>query len=354
MHELRNPLAPIRNGLQIMRLANNAESKFDKPLSMMERQLGQMIRLVDDLLDMSRISRGKMTLQKERGPLAAVIDQAVETSRPLIEASSHALSISMPYDAIFVDADVTRLAQVVSNLLNNAAKYTNPGGQILLNVELQSDQAAIRVRDTGVGIPAPMLPKVFDLFTQVDRSLEKAQGGLGIGLTLVKRLVEMHGGTVEAHSEGQGRGSEFIVRVPVVESAELAKVEVKHTHLPGRFRILVTDDNVDSAESLSELLLIMGNDVRTAHDGRQALEVGELFRPDIVFLDIGMPKMNGYEACRRIREQSWGRNIVLIALTGWGQDEDKKKSQDAGFNHHLVKPVDPSDLSKLLTEVALP
>ncbi len=351
-HELRNPLAPIRNGLQIMRLTGNNGEAVGKTLTMMERQLGQMVHLVDDLLDVSRISRDKLELRKERVELAAVLNNAVETSRPLIEASGHELTVSLPPEPVFVDADVTRLGQVFTNLLNNAAKYSERGGRIRLAVERQGSDVVVSVKDTGVGISPDMLPKIFEMFIQVDRSLEKTQGGLGIGLTLVKRLVEMHGGSVEARSEGDGKGSEFVVRLPVVLTVFREvnpSTEKGESVCPtGQCRILVADDNQDSATSLAMILEIMGNDVRTANDGLQAVDMAATFRPDVILLDIGMPKLNGYEACRRIRQQPWGEKIVIIAQTGWGQDEDKRRSREAGFNHHLVKPVAPATLEKLL------
>jgi PAS domain S-box-containing protein len=353
-HELRNPLAPLRNGLQVMKLARNDGSAVDQARTMMERQLGQMVRLIDDLLDMSRISRGKVELRRERIELLKIIQQAVETSRPLIEENGHDLTIDAPPDPIFVDADATRLAQVFSNLLNNAAKYTERGGHVTLTVERQGSDAVVGVRDTGVGIPAHMLPKVFEMFTQVDRSLERSQGGLGIGLSLVKGLVEMHGGSVEAKSDGHGMGSDFLVRLPVVLSLvgrREEKGDDKATATSGR-RILVVDDNRDAALSLAMILKSMGNDTQTAYDGMEALDLGAAFKPDVVLLDIGMPKLNGYEVARRIRQQPWGKNLVLVALTGWGQEEDRRHSQEAGFNLHMVKPVEPAALEKLLADVA--
>ncbi len=352
-HELRNPLAPLRNGLQVMKLARNNGEAVEQARAMMERQLGQMVRLIDDLLDVSRISRGRITLKKERVELAKVVQSAVETSRPLIEASGHDLTIHVPPQPIYVDADVTRLAQVFANLLNNAAKFTDRGGRITLTVEQEGSDAVVSVRDTGVGIPAPMLPKVFDMFTQVDRSLERAQGGLGIGLSLVKGLVDLHGGSVEARSEGYGMGSEFVVRLPVVLSLhdEQPRDDAEEVGPVARRRVLVVDDNRDAAASLAMMLKLMGSEVRTAHDGLEAVEAAAAFRPDVVLLDIGMPKLNGYDACRRIREKAWGKSAVVVALTGWGQEEDKRRSQEAGFNGHLVKPVEPAALEKLLAEL---
>jgi len=352
-HELRNPLAPIRNGLHVMRLAG-ANGTIEQARAMMERQLTQLVRLVDDLLDMSRVTSGKLELRRERIELRAIIDAAVETSRPAIEQAGHELTVLVPDDPILVDADATRLAQVVSNLLNNSAKYTHRGGHVRLTAHHEDGMAVLAVADDGIGIPPNMLGKVFEMFAQVDRALEKTTGGLGIGLSLSKGLVEMHGGTIEARSDGEGRGSEFIVRLPMVISAG-QKVEPSVVVAPvgssSRRRILVADDNVDSAESLGQLFKLLGNDVRTANDGMKAVEVAESFRPDVILLDIAMPRQNGYEACRRIRERPWAKNVILVAMTGWGQDEDKRRSREAGFDHHLVKPVDPGALEKLLASL---
>jgi signal transduction histidine kinase len=352
-HELRNPLAPIRNGLQILRLGRGNHQAEEQARAMIERQVQQMVRLIDDLLDLSRISRGKIELRRERIDLAAAVQSAVETSRPLIEQSGHALTLSLPSEPVFVDADLTRLAQVFANLLNNAAKYTQRGGgDIRLAVEPLGREVAVSVRDNGIGIPVPMLPHVFEMFIQVDRSLERTQGGLGIGLSIVKRLVEMHGGTVEAHSEGRGQGSEFVVRLPALTPAVQEPMPRSDGEEPAgapvRRRVLVADDNVDAAASLAMMLEFMGNEVRTAHDGIAAVEAAAAFRPDVILLDIGMPRMNGYDACRQIREQPWGRGIAIAALTGWGQEEDKRQSREAGFDHHLVKPVEPAALEALL------
>jgi signal transduction histidine kinase/FixJ family two-component response regulator len=349
-HELRNPLAPLRNGLEVMKLAGGDSGAVEQSRAMMERQLGQMVRLIDDLLDVSRISRGKITLQRQCVELATVVQQAVETSRPLINANEHDLTIVAPPEPIYVEADVTRLAQVFSNLLNNAAKYMEPGGRITLRIERQGGEAMVRVRDTGMGIPAPMLPKLFEMFTQIDRSLERSQGALGIGLSIVKRLAEMHGGSVEARSDGHGMGSEFVVRLPVVLSLAGERQVEPAERQAGKVarRILVVDDNRDSALSLAMMLKLMGNETQTTYDGLETLDVAAAFRPDLILLDIGMPKLNGYDTARRIREQPWGRNIVLIALTGWGQDEDRRRSQEAGFDAHMTKPVDPAALERLL------
>ncbi len=352
-HELRNPLAPIRNGLQILRLGGSGEIA-ETARKMMERQLAQMVRLIDDLLDLSRISRGKIQLRSERLELVKVIQQAVETSRPLIDQAGHELLIDVPIAPIYVDGDLTRLAQVFSNLLNNAAKYTEQGGRVQLIAQRQGTEVTVSVKDNGLGIPLNMLPKVFDMFTQVDRNLERSQGGLGIGLSIVRSLVEMHGGSIKAKSDGHGMGSEFIVRLPVALSvAEMHEIDEKANRHSSLRRILVADDNRDAATSLAIMLELMGNEVKTAHDGLEALDVALLFRPELIFLDIGMPRLNGHETAKRIREQPWGKSITLVALTGWGQEEDRRKSEEAGFNFHIVKPIEPAALEKLLSSLAV-
>lgn len=351
-HELRNPLAPLRNGLQILRQLESQSTTCEQALAMMERQLGQMVHLVDDLLDVSRISQGKLELRRQPVDLQAVLQHAVETSKPVIEAHGQQLTLAPMPASIQLEADTTRLGQVFANLLNNAAKYSEPGGRIELHTTVEGERVVVSVKDAGIGIPPAMLPKIFEIFTQVDRSLEKSQGGLGLGLTLVKRLVEMHGGTVEARSEGPGQGSEFLVTLPILQSASentMPMVEKTTPAVPaGSSRILVADDNVDSAESMALLLNLLGHEVRTAHDGLEALTLAKEFLPTVILLDIGMPKLNGYETCRQLREQPWGEEATIIAMTGWGQDEDRRRSQEAGFTHHLVKPVDPAVLQKLL------
>jgi PAS domain S-box-containing protein len=350
-HELRNPLAPLRNALQILRLSPDREAG-EQARGMMERQLGQMVRLVDDLMDVSRITRGKVELKKERVQLSAVVNGAVETSRPLVEQMGHELTVTLPKHPVVVDADPARLAQVFANLLNNAAKYTDRGGHISLTAERQGGDVVVAVRDTGIGIPADKLTSIFDMFSQVDRSLEKAQGGLGIGLTLVKRLVEMHGGRVEARSEGAGRGSEFVVRLPIVVDASVPPEDREEPAVPkSSLRILIVDDNEDGADSLADVLRLMGNDTATAYDGQEGVDAAGRLRPDVILFDIGLPRLNGYEAARRIRGEPWGKHPVLIAVTGWGQDEDRRRSREAGFDHHMVKPVDPNALMKLLAEL---
>ncbi len=364
-HELRNPLAPIRNAVQIVKLAKGNEAAVQSAAEAIERQVNHMVRLVDDLLDVNRISRGKIELRLERVALASVIEQAIETSRPMIDAAGHELSVSLPPQPIYLHADGVRLAQVFSNLLNNSCKYSEREGRISLAAERKGSDVLVSVKDTGVGIPAAMLPKVFEMFTQVDRSLERSQGGLGIGLSLVKSLVQMHGGSVEVFSEGPGHGSTFIVRLPVMASGGRLASETQPpdtSHQPAQYqgadaprsphrRILVVDDNRDSAQTLAMLLKITGNETRLAHDGLEAVAAATEFRPEVVLLDIGLPKLNGYEVARKIREQPWGESMVLVALTGWGQDEDRQKSKDAGFNGHMVKPVDYAALMKLLAEL---
>ena len=350
-HELRNPLAPLRNGLQLIRLTPDRATR-EQAREMMDRQLGQMVRLVDDLLDISRISRNRLELRKARIDLRAVVQSAIETARPQIEASGHELTVTLPPQPVYLDGDLTRLAQVFWNLLNNSAKYTEPGGRISLTAELQGGEAVVTVQDNGIGIPAESLPGLFKIFSQVDRSLERAQGGLGIGLALVKGLTEAHGGRVEVRSEGVGHGCTFIVRLAVAEGeAPADERQPDAVARPGlKHRILVVDDNRDGAASLAMLLTVMGNDTRTAHDGLEGVEQAEAFRPDLIVLDIGLPKLNGYNACQRIREKPWAKNTLIIAATGWSQDEDRRRSKEAGFDYHLVKPVDAAELHRLLAE----
>ena len=348
-HELRNPLAPIRNGLQVLRRTGDPASR-ERSQEMMDRQLTHMVRLIDDLLDVSRIGRNKMELRRERVTLADVIASAVETALPAIEAAGHQLSVTLPGKPVDLDADVTRLAEVFSNLLTNSAKYTPRGGKIWLTAELKGDTVSVAVRDTGIGIPAENLPTIFDMFSQVDRSIERATGGLGIGLALVKGLTEMHGGAVTAESDGSG--SVFTVTLPVLA----AEPEARSRAAPPvckdvLHRILVVDDNRDGAESLTQLLQVLGHKVVTAFDGVEAVEKAREHRPEVVLMDIGMPRMSGYEATRRIREHDWGMGIKIIALTGWGQDNDRRLSQEAGCDGHLVKPVSLPDLERKLGEL---
>ncbi len=354
-HELRNPLAPLRNGLEIMRLASDDPAAVAESREIMDRQLTHMVRLIDDLLDISRISRNKMELRRRRVLLADVISAAVETARPILETAGHELTISLPPQSVPLDADLTRLAQVFGNLLNNSAKYSAKGGHIWITAQRQGDLVSVAVRDTGIGIPATAMPNIFELFSQVDSSIERATGGLGIGLALVKGLVEMHGGTVEAMSPGPDQGSTFTVTLPVLRAPLESSAEQQSGREPDpaepKRRLLVVDDNRDSAGSMATMLRLLGNEVRLAHDGIEAVEVAEQFAPQAILMDIGMPKLNGYEATRRIREQPWGKSITIIALTGWGQEMDRAKSKEAGCDGHLVKPVLLADLEKLLSRL---
>jgi PAS domain S-box-containing protein len=349
-HELRNPLAPIRNALELIR-SDPDPVTLERTHGMMERQILHMVRLIDDLIDVSRVTRGRFVLKKEPTTLTGVLEAAVESCRPAIEGAGHRFSMSLPADAVLLDADPTRLAQVFSNLIGNAAKYTPEGGRIWLDAERAgADRVVVRVRDDGMGIPPGALGSIFDIFVQVGDAFERSQGGLGIGLSLVRGLVELHGGTIVARSEGLGMGSEFIVELPTLAEAPPAPATAPAAD-PDRdpaTRILVVDDNQDAASSFNLLIRRQGHDTRTAHDGVEALQVAAEFRPEIVFLDIGLPKLNGYEVARAIRGQSWGRSVFLIALTGWGQEDDKRLAFESGFDIHLVKPIDPGSIGDLI------
>lgn len=348
-HELRNPLAPIRNGLELLKLNGTDEKLANNAREIMERQVNQLMRLVDDLLDVSRISRGTIELRREHVELADIIASAVETSRPLIDSAGHSLAVTLPKKPLVLDVDPTRMAQVFSNLLNNSAKYTQPAGRIDIEVQEREHSVVIVVRDNGMGISCEELAHVFDMFRQADRSLERAQGGLGIGLTLVRRLVELHGGKIDAQSEGLGKGSEFVVQLPL--AGDVHQLQAVKTTRPGglsKQRILVVDDNEDSAATLSTLLRLNANDVRTACDGLEAIEIASKFLPEIILMDVGMPNLNGYEATRRIRETEWGKDAFIVALSGWGQIEDMQRSTEAGCSAHLTKPVDFAELEQLL------
>lgn len=350
-HELRNPLAPIQNAVQVLRLSRPDDERIRSTTDMLTRQVGQLVRLVDDLVDVSRITRGKIELIRERVELSAVVHQAVEAVQPLVEAKDQDLDVVVPASPIWLNADFTRLTQVLGNVLGNATKFTARGGKISLVAECEPDGGvAIRVRDAGIGIPADQLPRIFDLFMQGDTSLERSVSGLGIGLTLVKTLVEMHGGRIEAHSEGPGKGSEFILRLPTIPGPqELADASAGNGERAAKpRRVLIVDDNADGAESLARVLALSGHATHTAHDGLEAVTMAERFRPDVVLLDIGLPKLNGYEACRRIREQPWGKQMKLVAVTGWGQEAYRERSSNAGFDTHVVKPVDSETLIRLL------
>lgn len=352
-HELRNPLAPIRNALALLRRVPDDGRRAAAAREMIERQVGQMVRLIDDLLDLSRVSRGVVELRREQLSLSAAVHGAIETSRPLIDQHEHTLTTTEPSEDLVVDADHTRLVQIVANLLNNAAKFTPRGGRIELRLARDGEaHATVSVRDNGAGIPAEMLGRIFDLFTQVDRSHAHVGGGLGIGLTLVRRLVEMHGGTIEAHSEGPGRGSEFVVRLPLGAAssarAGAASPVLEAASPADRRRILVADDNVDAADSLAMMLDFLGHETRTSYEGDQALQMAREYHPDVMVVDIAMPKLTGHQLARQVRAETWGKDVLLIASSGWGHDENKQESLAAGFDHHLVKPLDIDVLERLL------
>jgi PAS domain S-box-containing protein len=353
-HELRNPLAPIRQAVRIAKAPDRTTAQLEWAHEVIERQSAHMALLLDDLLDMSRITHGQLTLRTTRIALESVVDSAIETARPLLDARKHVLERAMPEPPLVIEADAMRLAQVVSNLLTNAAKYTDPGGRIELGARCDGSTLRIRVRDSGIGIDAQTLPRLFQTFSQAHDALERAQGGLGIGLALVKGLVELHGGTVEAHSAGRGRGSEFVVTLPhavVLGEAPAAAAPAAFGPLRSvRRRILVVDDNVDAGESLKLLLELDGHEVRLANDGEQAISAVAVAAPDVVFLDIGMPTLNGYEAARRIRALPSGKAMKLIALTGWGQPGDRERAMEAGFDVHLTKPVDHAKVRELLQQ----
>jgi signal transduction histidine kinase/CheY-like chemotaxis protein len=351
-HELRNPLAPIRSGLHLLKLGDIDPNTMQQTTDMMERQVVHLVRLVDDLLDVSRVITGKLTFKRQAIELSDAVDRAVEESRSMIDAHGHELMLSLPARPIIVDGDAHRLAQVIANLLENAAKYTEKPGQIWLSVERQGDEAVIRVRDPGIGIAAEVLPHVFSLFVQADHSLARTRGGLGIGLNVVKRIVDLHGGHVAVQSAGLGQGSEFTVRLPVSKNG-VAVVETKPARrdegpkTPSR-RILVVDDNVDAALTISALLKAWGHEVQAIYSGQGALEAVRNFRPEIILLDIGLPGMSGYEVARSLRSEPWAQGIVIAALTGYGQESDLQRSWDSGFDYHLTKPPDPEILESLL------
>lgn len=356
-HELRNPLAPIRNALHIMQLSGDDKKTFSDFRELMERQLVQMVHLVDDLLDVSRISRGKIQLRMEPVEITKIVENAIEISSPLIKLADHQLSVDTGRETIYVQGDATRLAQVLSNILNNSAKYTPDGGRIYLTVVRNEHEVTVAIRDNGIGIAPSVLPNLFEMFMQFDQSANRGQGGLGIGLALVRRLVELHGGRVAARSQGEGQGSEFEVSLPIlktetktIDGEELEEMSESEPISKER-RVLVVDDNRDSADSLAIMLQMMGNRVETAYDGPAALEKAVTFKPSVVLLDIGMPGMNGHEVASRMRQMPEVHKAVLIAQTGWGKDNDRKLSRAAGFDHHLVKPIDPNLLESLFAKL---
>jgi signal transduction histidine kinase len=355
-HELRNPLAPILTAVQLMRMKPMPDPQLSRSRDVIERQLSHLTRLVDDLLDVARITRGRINLSPEPIELAALIARAVETVQPLIQERGQEFTTEIPAGTLRVNGDPLRLTQALGNVLGNAAKYTGRGGRITLTVRPRGTDVEIRVRDTGIGIPAEVLPRIFDLFTQLDRRSDQAHSGLGIGLALVRRLLQMHDGTITAHSEGTGRGSEFRIRLPLLlETTQSANGRQSGTRTddvpPVRRRILVADDNADALETLATVLELGGHEVFSAANGSLALESAERHLPEVALLDIGMPLLDGYEVARRIRAQAWGKRITLVALTGWGQDSDRRRSQEAGFDSHLVKPLDLEKLTQLLARL---
>lgn len=351
-HELRNPLAAVSNAVQLLRTGQLADPQLGFSRDVIERQVAQLTRLVDDLLDVSRITTGRMTLAAEELAVGEIIAQAVETVEAMMRQRNHVLTVEAPDGTLQVRGDRVRLIQAIANVLDNAAKYTHPGGQIALTAQRRDTQVEISVQDNGIGIASDALPRVFDLFAQADRSAEHFGGGLGIGLSLVRRLLELHGGTVEAHSEGRGRGSRFVIRLPLylerTQSTTAAPATSREIG-PDRRRVLVVDDNPDALYSLAAVLSATGHDVHCAESGEQALEMAEQTRPEVMLLDIGMPRMDGYEVASRIRLESWGSGIILIAVTGWGQDSDRRRSAEVGFDGHLVKPVALEQLQQVLT-----
>jgi PAS domain S-box-containing protein len=349
-HELRNPLAPISNALFILGHADAPRASLETALATMQRQVKQMVRLIDDLLDVGRIRLGKIALSPRRVAIAEAIEQAVETVSPMVSAARHELQVVLPNEPVYVDADPIRLAQIFSNLLNNAAKFTPAGGHISLTVSVEGARVEVRVKDDGIGIEPRHLEDIFGLFSQLDQSLERSNSGLGIGLSLVRRLVELHGGTVVAQSEGAGHGTEFVVRLPLAGDAAAPARGGETQALPQaarKRRVLVVDDNRDGAESLRMIVELLGHDARVAYDGASSLAAAEELHPEVVFLDIGMPGMNGYDLCRAMRATPWGRHALIVALTGWGQDQDRKRADEAGFDRHVVKPISEEDVRRL-------
>ena len=348
-HELRNPLAPIRNAVELLRRTGQRDPQVVWCRDVIERQVVQMAHLLDDLLDVSRMTHGQFHLRDESLQLATVVERAIEIAQPIVEAAGHALSVELPEQPVALRGDLTRLAQVISNLLINAAKYTSAGGRIRLAAAVQGDGVAITVQDNGIGIEERQLPRIFEMFGQVESALGRSQGGLGIGLSLAKGLVELHGGRIEARSAGLGEGSEFVVHLPIDRRPQAADAPVPPVtaNTPARYRLLVADDLREIADSLAKVFELMGHTVAVAYDGEEAVRRVDAFRPDVALLDLGMPKLNGYDACRQIRATAWGRGMTLIAQTGWGQDEDRRRTREAGFDHHVLKPIDPGALLAL-------
>jgi signal transduction histidine kinase/ActR/RegA family two-component response regulator len=357
-HELRNPLAPMRNAVEFLRAKGTSAPELRWAHDVIDRQVQLMARLLEDLLDVSRVALDRPNLRHDLVELGTVVDAAVETSFPLMERAKHVLTVTLPPEPIYLEADAVRLAQVFANLLNNAAKYTDDGGRIRLVAEKRRDEVEVSISDTGIGISTELLPKIFEIFSQARPASGRSQGGLGIGLSLVKGLVELHGGAVEAYSEGPGKGSTFRVRLPIADAVETRKAtrppEKAASASRRNRRVLVVDDHRDSADSLAMLLKAMGHDVEQVYEGERAIELASKMLPDLVLLDIGMPRLDGYEVCRLIKGEPWGEGMVVVALTGWGQDEDRVKSLAAGFDHHLVKPVESGELSRLIGSLESP
>ena len=352
-HELRNPLSPIVSALQLLGLQKNEGELQKKARTIIERQVGQLTRLIDDLLEVSRITTGRIHLKQERTSLNGIVENAIETVRPLLVRHKHEFTVSLSKEPIWLFADAARLEQIIVNLLTNAAKYTHDGGQIWVSVQLEEKECVTRIRDTGVGIAPELLPNIFDLFTQAERSLDRSQGGLGIGLALVQRIVDLHKGRVEVTST-LGQGSEFVVRLPVMAASPIAKLSSSNevTSTAPSLRVMVVDDNEDAADALGMLLLETGHEVLSVHDGPSTLTAALDFRPNVVLLDIGLPGMDGFEVAKKMREEPIFKDVVLVAMTGYGQESDRQRSKDAGFDHHLVKPPDFNKLQKLLASVS--
>ena len=347
-HELRNPLAPIRNALELMRRAGHDPALTERSLAIMERQVRQLVRLTDDLLDVSRITRNRIELRAEQIDLRAAIRGAIETIEPLSEAAGHTVTMDLPLEPLWVHADMTRLAQALANLLNNAVKYTDRGGRIALHAASDASNAVVTITDTGIGIDPAALPRIFEMFVQVEPTASRARSGLGIGLALAKRLVELHDGQIEAHSEGAGTGCTFVVRLPLVAAAAEAAAQVVPLRAMAGCRVLVAEDIPDAAEMMRLMIECMGHDVRVAADGVQAVEIAVDFKPQIALLDLGMPRMDGYEAARRLRA-ALDRSVVLVALTGWGQEQDQRRAYAAGFDYHVTKPAEPDVIESLIS-----
>jgi PAS domain S-box-containing protein len=354
-HELRNPLAPIRYALAANKKPGRTPEQCRQAEEIIERQVMHMSRLLDDMLDISRITRGVLELKKTRAELTSVIGAAIETARPMLDEKHHTLALDLPSEPVQLEADVVRLAQVFSNLLINAAKYTDPGGRIQLRARPQANEVLVSVSDNGIGIPADMLPRVFTMFFQSQAALARAEGGLGVGLSLVRGLVRLHGGSVEARSDGSGRGSEFLIRLPLGAGAQNmvdAGTEPEQISVDAGLKILVVDDNRDAADTCAMLLEASGHHVQTAYTARQALELARTFRPHALLLDIGLPDMDGYQLAQQVRSNPWGRGVVLVAVTGWGQEQDRQRAVAAGFDHHLVKPISAETVETLLHSLA--